>query len=208
MLAEIKPSSLDDKTIDALLHAVDSSFSEIFSQIINALIYPRIDELSGEVLDYLAWQFHIEGWELADTEKEKRSLIKNAIELHRYKGTRWAVENALIACGYESYVQEWFEYEGQPYLFKVYTKRLVQNEDVYEKLLSTIYEYKNERSWLQSIGTHHTYEGKMYAGATVWQGSRYVISSNMPDFYVSPMRVKQGVYCRMANYMRIGSANG
>lgn len=208
MLTEIKPSSLKDRTIESLLQSTDEVFSNILPKIMNALIYPRIDSLSGEILGLLAWQFHIEGWEIAKTEEEKRALIKKAIELHRYKGTRWAVINALKACGYESYVKEWFEYTGQPYLFKVYTKRPVQDEQTYQKLVNTIYEYKNERSWLDSIGTHHEHQGKIYADATLWQGMRCVISPNVPDFYISPIKWHQGFYFRMGQYISIGVSNG
>jgi hypothetical protein len=87
MLKELKPSSLKDEKIDALLSAFDGVFPEVFDKVVNVLIYPRIDELSGEILDLLGWQFHIEGWELARTEEEKRELIKKAIDLHRLKGT-------------------------------------------------------------------------------------------------------------------------
>ncbi len=87
MLKELKPASLQGENIDALLTAFDRVFPEVFDKVINVLIYPRIDELSGEILDLLGWQFHIEGWELAKTEKEKRDLIKKAFELHRLKGT-------------------------------------------------------------------------------------------------------------------------
>lgn len=208
MLKEIKPASLKDERIDALLEAFDVNFNDIYNKIINILIYPRIDELSGEILDILGWQFHIEGWELAQTEEEKRALIKKAIELHRYKGTPWAVINALKACGYESYIKEWFEYNGQPYLFKVYIQKTVQDEDTYLKLLKHIYDYKNERSWLDSIGTHHSYETKAYAGSIVWLGSYYSIQPNMPELKISPAKTYEGFYYRMGKYMSIGVANG
>lgn len=208
MLKELKPASLQDEKIDTLLESFDISLQSIFSNIINALIYPRIDSFSGEVLDLLAWQFHIESWQQAETEEEKRALIKKAIELHRYKGTKWAVLNALKAAGYESHLQEWFEYVGEPYLFKVYTQRIIQNKDIYIKLRNIIYDYKNERSWLDSIGTHHAYEGRIYAGAVVWQGNRCVIAPNIPDFYVEPARYYGGFYFRMGNYISIGVANG
>lgn len=207
MLTEIKPSSLKD-SIESLLQSTDEVFSNILPKIMNALIYPRIDSLSGEILDLLAWQFHIEGWELAEADKEKRTLIKRAIELHRYKGTKWAIINALKACGYDSYIKEWFEYNGQPYLFKVYIQKTVQDEDTYLKLLKHIYDYKNERSWLDSIGTHHSHDGRLYTGATVWLGSRYQIQPNIPEVHVSHINNFYGFYYRTGQYMSIGVANG
>lgn len=54
----------------------------------------------ANVLPWLAWERHVDGWEYAITEADQRALIKDSIELHRYKGTPWAVETALARIGY------------------------------------------------------------------------------------------------------------
>lgn len=68
----------------------------------NPLLINLIDTVPDVALPYLAEQFDvlgIKGYKYADTVPKQRALIKNAIELHRYKGTPWAVKNALIAVG-------------------------------------------------------------------------------------------------------------
>lgn len=147
MLKEIKPASLKDAKIDALLDAFDGQLQNIYNNIINVLIYPRIDELSGKILDALAWQFHIEGWELAETDEEKRELIKQAIELHRHKGTRWAVKKAFEVVDIQADIVEWFENNGngEPYTFNIKLKFEKDIESL-NRLLDVIQEYKNERS--------------------------------------------------------------
>lgn len=60
----------------------------------------RSDAAPAHILPWLAWERHIDGWEYAITEQDQRALIKNSIELHRYKGTPWAVETALANIGY------------------------------------------------------------------------------------------------------------
>lgn len=62
-----------------------------------------VDTADVDALPYLAEQFHalgFEGWALAVTEADKRALIKKAIELHRHKGTPWAIRNAVRAVGF------------------------------------------------------------------------------------------------------------
>ncbi|MEJ5227176.1 phage tail protein I [Thermodesulfovibrio sp.] len=179
MLTEIKPSSLKDKEVDSLLQSADSVLIEIFQAIINSLIYPRIDSLSGEVLDLLAWQFHIEGWELAETEEEKRALVKKAIELHRYKGTPWAVKKVFETLNLDAEIQEWFQYEGEPYKFKVFLRSIVQNEETYTSLIKLINEYKNERSWLDSIGINREYTSPIYYGFAAKDGKHYSIGPHV-----------------------------
>lgn len=66
------------------------------------LVY-MIDEVDARALPILAEQFDVLGYKgmrLALTEADKRALIKKAIELHRYKGSVWAVREAMKAIGF------------------------------------------------------------------------------------------------------------
>lgn len=150
---ELLPVSLQgDKNVEALCEAQDHVFS-LEDEVYKLLIYPRIDSLSEEVLDLLAWQFHIEGWEMAETEEEKRALIKKAIELHKYKGTKWAVEKVLELLKLKGEVKEWFQYNGQPYRFKVEVTSATKefNAKRVQLLYELINEHKNVRSWLEDL---------------------------------------------------------
>lgn len=66
------------------------------------LIY-MIDTVPAVALPHLAAQFDIlgyKGWRFAKTEAEQRSLLKQAIELHRFKGTPWSIKEAVKRAGY------------------------------------------------------------------------------------------------------------
>ena len=173
MLKEILPISLQkSKEIQALTQSFDTVLSEIFQKIPNTLIYSRIDELNEEVLDLLAWQFHIEGWELANSIEEKRNLVKKAIELHKYKGTKYALKKVLEALNLQGNIQEWFEYNGEPYKFKVDINLAYKsiNTETVEKLRRLINEYKNERSWLDSLNIYLTSNLNQYQTTAVLSG--------------------------------------
>ncbi len=155
MIKELLPPSIaQSENIKALAEASDSVFQKLFAEVINAIILPRINEITDEtLLDLLAWQFHIEGYELASSIEEKRNLIKSAIELHRYKGTKYAIKKVLESLNLEGKIEEWFQYNGEPYKFKVdlgIQDREITTE-LRDKLLQLINEYKNERSWLEEI---------------------------------------------------------
>ncbi len=170
MIKELLPPSLaQDENIKALSQALDTQLQKIEDQIINVLILPRIDQISDpELLDLLAWQFHIEGYELAQSVEEKRNLIKSAIELHRYKGTKYAIKKVLEALGLGGQVKEWFEYQGQPYRFMVEVDLLDTglSEEALSKLEGLINEYKNERSWLEKLIAYLTTKNKVPSIAT------------------------------------------
>lgn len=62
-----------------------------------------IDTVDASALYSLAKQFDLlgyKGWKLAQNEQERRDLIKRAIELHRFKGTPWAIKEAVKAVGF------------------------------------------------------------------------------------------------------------
>jgi len=147
------PNLREDKNIQAFAEILDKVFSSLTEEELQKLFIYAIDSQPEEVLDWLAWQFHVEGYDLAKTVEEKRNLVKNAIELHRYKGTRYAVEKALSTLNLGGKVKEWFEYGGKPYRFKVDLgiKNKEITPELHQKLLELINKYKNERSWLEEI---------------------------------------------------------
>ena len=95
-------------------------FDEICAERFNALnlesvLTSIIDNVPSDVLPHLAEQYHVtgnEGWLQAVTEEEKRNLIKSSIKMHRYKGTKYALEEIFKVLDITGKVQEWFEYDG------------------------------------------------------------------------------------------------
>ena len=142
-------------------------FDELFARFqnldTNVLLVYLIDSIDASALVHLADQFHImgnEGWLQAKTEAEKRELIKNAIELHRYKGTKYALIKVLNSLNINGEIEEWFEYGGDPYHFKIviFLQNYTYNESVFESLKKMIDEYKNVRSVLEEINIESQFD--------------------------------------------------
>lgn len=150
---QLPPALASDERFTLLCELLQE---EMASLDINAMLVYLIDVVPAQVLPYLADQFHVsglEGWRFARTVQERRSLIKRAVELHRFKGTGWAVEQVLVTLGLEGRVLEWFEYGGEPYYFRVDVDLVERGIDdaTYEALNTLILEYKNKRSRLDSL---------------------------------------------------------
>lgn len=113
------PSSLaTDKNYLALNRLLD----RLDSLDLTRLLVYWLDDVDASALPHLAAQFHIlglEGWDYAVTEADKRSLLKQAVELHRYKGTPWAVRQGMRRVHPDIDLAEWYEYGGKPYFFKI-----------------------------------------------------------------------------------------
>jgi len=65
------------------------------------LVY-LVDLVDSSTLPWLAEQLSLvgDGWELAESDEVRRTLIKGAIELHRYKGTPWSIREIVRRMGF------------------------------------------------------------------------------------------------------------
>ena len=152
LLDILPPNLLADEQINAAAQALDTELQKITAATKEALLLPRLDELPEEVIDLLAWQWHVDFYEPVGMDIEtKRRLIKNSIAWHRIKGTPAAVEEVVSAIFDTSHVQEWFEYGGKPYHFKVVTEDVTTDKDVLERTRRAIHAAKNARSWLETV---------------------------------------------------------
>lgn len=115
-----------------------------------------LGRLPAPLLDLLAWQLHVDGYEAAVDHEARLRLVQMSLLLHRRKGTPWSVKNALksaFLCPVE--LCEWFNYGGRPYFFRVAidVDDACWGEDFSPKAWRLIFEYKNVRSWLEEFLT-------------------------------------------------------
>ena len=91
---------------------------------LNPMLVYLVDLVPPSLLPILAEQFSMleeATWPVARSDDDRRALIKTAIMLHRYKGTPWAVKQALATIGYpvlelieqKTYQAEWVAAGGK-----------------------------------------------------------------------------------------------
>lgn len=165
-MIDIVPQSIStDQTIRKLCQALDKLLFPIDQAAGQALIYSKIGSLPIEVIDLLAWQFHVDSYDLAADDAAKRSMVKTAILDHRYKGTPWALSQAIKLVVSDGTIKEWNEYGGNPYRFKITTEQGFKSKEHLQGLLRAIANSKNVRSWLDSIEQSISVPATTYAGA-------------------------------------------
>ena len=121
-LQDIIPVSIaEDKNIQAIRLAIDSQLQEVSQNIREAFIVSRIHELPENVIDLLAWQWHVDFYEPELPIETKRALVLDSIRWHRKKGTKAAIVSALEKLGFVPTIKEWYEPELQtePHTFSV-----------------------------------------------------------------------------------------
>lgn len=142
-----------DEEMLALATAIAGELALRPDQIKSLMIYSRIDELPEELLDILAHDFKVDWWDYNYTLDEKRRTLKDSWNVHRSLGTKGAVEKAISAIYPDTKVEEWFEYSGDPYHFKLLIDATYENVDPvkHQRVLDRIEYYKNLRSQLDGI---------------------------------------------------------
>ncbi|AUH51097.1 phage tail protein I [Chromobacterium sp. ATCC 53434] len=92
------PPALAGDTRSRILGVLAARISAV--DVSGLLVY-LVDNVTSSALPLLAEQFSLpgDGWELAESDDARRHMIKGAIELHRYKGTPWAVREVIRRLG-------------------------------------------------------------------------------------------------------------
>ncbi|MGF9821976.1 phage tail protein I [Brevibacillus agri] len=158
----LTPNLMADENIRNAASSIDAELQAIASATERLPFLSNLDSLNEQWLDELLWQFHVEGVEFAETPEEKRNLIRNSIDVHRTKGTRYAIERILEILSMQGVIQEWWEFEGDPFTFRIdvniKSDRVITDEklNLLERLVN---EFKNTRSHLTKIGTNLTTKG-------------------------------------------------
>lgn len=115
----LPPSLKEDRNMLAIAYAIQDELLATISMARLTLVYARIDELPEEVLDILAYDLHVDWYDYSYPLEVKREIIKSSTRVHKRLGTKYAVETALGTLHPNSHIEEWFEYDGEPFSFRV-----------------------------------------------------------------------------------------
>lgn len=149
-----------NKNLSPINDSSSKSFDDLFARFqeidIKCLLIYLFEQVEESALIHLAEQFHItgnEGWLSCQSEKEKRELLKNSLKLHKFRGTKYALVRVLNILGLNGDVQEWFEYDGKPYHFKISIEmnNRAFDFDTENSLIELINANKNVRSKLETL---------------------------------------------------------
>ena len=149
-IAEHLPESINKDPVPDLARVVDMALSDINPDLL--LIYPAIDDLPEALIDHLAEQMHVDEYDDNSDLSVKRQQVKESFLLHKFKGTKYAVQKAVSTVYQSAKVEEWPAYSGDPYHFRISgITAPIEDGAVVNKLVRIVNAYKNTRSWLDYI---------------------------------------------------------
>lgn len=97
---QLPPALASDERFATLCELLQESLDEID---LNSMLVYLVDLIKSTILPHLADQFSLMdevAWQLAESVDAKRDLIKNAAELHRFKGNPWAIREVIRLLGF------------------------------------------------------------------------------------------------------------
>lgn len=163
-IADLLPHNLiEEPAAQAYSLALRDVTRELLAYTELVHVYSKIEMMPSTILDMLArdlrTQYYTDELEI----EVKRSLVRSTLIWYMTAGTPAAIEELVAAVFGEGEVVEWFEYDGEPYHFKIKTNAIL-DEDMMAYFSTMIQRVKNTRSHIESVEIRRSVKDVYYAG--------------------------------------------
>ena len=153
LLATLPQALQQDPSVSALADAIADVLAKRPAEIDRLRIYPAIDQLDERLLDILAQDFKVDWWDPDYSLEEKRQTLRDHWRVHKTLGTKAAVVTAISAIYKSATLEEWFQYGGAPYHFRLTIDLTGDRADRerMQRVLDRLEFYKSLRSRLDRV---------------------------------------------------------
>lgn len=175
--------------------ALESAISRISQVPVPIASIKQPQETDPRALTALGWEWSVNEWQSAWADQRKRDVVDASPEVHRHLGTAGAVRSSIAALGYAVTMQEWFEYAGEPYTFRILVDLDQQSLDraAYLMLQRTALDAKNVRSFFAGFLARSVQPGRIRYGFGLSQGATALYQPLVPPVYETRVRVGTGI---------------
>lgn len=170
----------NDAAVQGLAEGIDRIIPQLAEACETLSTWDQIDKLSEAELDDLAWELNILWYDTGAPLDVKRSLVRDSDKVYKKLGTKWAVENVITTYFGEGYIEEWFEYGGEPGRFRVFSTNPTLNESKFVEFLNLLNKVKRASAKLDGVFISLTGQMNLYAGTALHEVSseQYNIGAN------------------------------
>lgn len=162
----------DDDAVKGLAAGVNEVVPQLAASLSTLSTWDHIDDLSEAELDELAWELNILWYDTGADIGVKRELIKNSDMVYRHLGTKWAVENVISTYFGEGYIEEWFQYGGEPGRFRVYSTNPTLTQERLTEFVNLLNKVKRASAKLDSIFITLTCQMPLSVGVAIHEVGR------------------------------------
>ena len=172
ILSLLPPLLQKDPDIIAASKALDKSSSETLRLAKNLDFFVNPNLTDDALLDAIAADLHVDFYDKNFSVEIKQRLINESMILHMEKGTPKAVEDLISAVFGEGKVEEWFDYDGQPFHFKVFTSDPSATNLRAHEFIRALESVKRKSAVLESVNILQSESMDIYIGAVVHTGGK------------------------------------
>lgn len=167
----ILPTNIDKK-LNALDLVGCERLNDIKEQIKKIKDFNNALKIDENFLNLMVDEY--EAGKFRDFESDLRKLVTFAQHNYLKLGTVGAVKKVFEAIGVEAKLEEWFNYNGEPYHFKIKVSGVKKEED-WVKGVNLLNFVKNERSKLASVGIDKEIDSTIYRANAYKEGFNYKV---------------------------------
>ncbi|MDA3732396.1 phage tail protein [Niameybacter massiliensis] len=162
-----------DKTTQAMSLVLTEILNEI--DIGRSLIRTQLEDLSEEVLDTIAIERNIFWYDANANADIKRNIIRNCNKVFRTLGTNYAIEQVIADYFGDGQIEEWYEYDGQPYHFRVLTTNTKVTGELADQFHKAVEAVKRKSTRLHEVLVMMSANLNLYYGFVVHTGDKIII---------------------------------
>lgn len=153
--------------VKALGYAINKAMQRLINYCQNISIYASLDTVPEKVLDLLAIELHTQYYDDTMDIEIKRTLIKNTLNWYMYAGTAASVTELVASVFGSGEIEEWFQYGGEPYHFKIHTSNIASTDEMIQLAETLVKSVQNVRSYLEEIIVQVIESMTLYIGCSV-----------------------------------------
>lgn len=153
-----------DPKVKALGYAINKAMQRLMDYCQNISVYATIDTLPENILDLLAVELNTQYYDDTMDIAVKRNLVKNTLNWYMYAGTAAAVTELVEVVFGNGEIEEWFEYGGEPYYFKIHTSNIDTTDEKIHLAENLVNSVQNARSRLEEIIVNFTRDMTLHVG--------------------------------------------
>ena len=172
----------NDDAVRGLASGIDSIIPQLAAEVEKLSTWDCIDKLSEAELDDLAWELNILWYDTGATIDVKRNIVRDSDAVYKRLGTKWAVENVINTYFGDGYIEEWFQYGGDPGRFRVYSSNPTLNESKFAEFLNLLNKVKRASSQLDGVFITLSGQMNLHAGVALheYAAEQYNIGASAP----------------------------
>ncbi len=169
-ILDILPYTFKTSEKKALSAAIKAMTEQMYKAFENAAYRSDLQNADALVLDALAAEFDCPFYSEDMNAEQKKSVISAAGIYNCRIGTVGAVKQLISSAFGEGKLSEWFEYDGEPYHFKVIIKSsppLFVTENGFGLFFKNIDKIKPVRAKMEDVKFTRSVDLNVYAGGAV-----------------------------------------